>query len=152
PHPIKGRQNLSSDAVAKLKNLGWLPANYTAPAGGFGPPLVPLEPTSIEIIDPVKGPSKSSPKAPSNSAHRNTDNFVCPGAKLYLDWYIRVPKEPGNEDHIAKITEHGFEITVTSNPEYGVTLRGQRSQGASPQYLETRLSWDRKFDVTHDKN
>ncbi|KAG0270916.1 hypothetical protein BGZ95_001361 [Linnemannia exigua] len=145
--PFRGKgkgQRLSRESVATLKKFGWLPANYTAPAGGFGPPLVPLEPSSVKVIGPIQGPSR----APSNA--RASGDYTCPGAKMYLEWWAKAPKAAKNREAADRKTEHRFNFIVTSNPQYNDFMRPQLSQGASPQFLETRLSADRKYDVTHD--
>ncbi|KAF9911505.1 hypothetical protein EC991_003307 [Linnemannia zychae] len=142
-HPGKGHPALSADAVAGMKRLGWLPSNYTAPIGGFGPALKPLEPTSIEITGPVEGPSP----APSKSRNsRGPANYICPGAKVFLTWRTR---QPFGKDSW-KNAEHDFEILVTSNPAYERGIGPAKSKGSAPNYLETVYTHDGLISVTHD--
>ncbi|KAK3809053.1 MAG: hypothetical protein J3R72DRAFT_464217 [Linnemannia gamsii] len=149
PFPGKGKGNaLSRESVATLKRFGWLPANYTAPAGGFGAPFVSSEPTSITIIGPVQGPSKTHSNA------RISGGYTCPGAKMHLEWWAKARKRVNNsQEFVDKNTEHRFNFVVTeANPEYRDFLRPQRSQGPAPDFLETRMSGDGKYGVTHDAN
>ncbi|KAG0368917.1 hypothetical protein BGX24_002654 [Mortierella sp. AD032] len=118
----KGHPNLSANNVAKLKEWGWLPANY-----------------------PVKGPSES----PSNSGVPTTSAKPAE----WWSWKVaRVSKLGGDDDHYYKMSEYGFEISVSTNPECGVIMDGARSKGSSPEYRDTPRSWDNRFDIMHDRN
>ncbi|KAF9911504.1 hypothetical protein EC991_003306 [Linnemannia zychae] len=136
----KGRNRLSRKEAEILKKIGWLPSNFTEPAGGWAPNIEPLKPISIE------GPSLS----PSNAQSRASSKYTCPGAKATLTWVARLPNWALTWEEKNPNTEHAFNIEVTATPHYSTVIPDKKSSGSYPDYKETRETGDGRFAVTHD--
>ncbi|KAF9154551.1 hypothetical protein BG015_000627 [Linnemannia schmuckeri] len=130
-------QSAPPEMIKFLKEVGWLSANYSAHQKG---------PSNPSLNPPPRngGSTKNSTQTIEKRAASS-----CNSISLY--WYVRHPEWLRDELDKAEEAEHMFRLEVSPN-KYTDKMYGARSQGAPPEFLETRLSYDGKWGVTHDRN
>ncbi|KAG0302144.1 hypothetical protein BGZ97_002481 [Linnemannia gamsii] len=140
PAPVKNSNGVFSNprVINALKKAGWLPANYTLPSGFAKPSLLPADGSPV----PTRNQTIAAPRGASPPGCKN----------ISLYWIEKHRTYPNTDDDARwRAAEHIFIIEVSPN-FYRYEMKSQRSQGKPSSFLETRLSSDGKFGITHDKN